>query len=126
MPAPVGLEHVQLQEGTGQFLFFPRRGRLARLEAHYDVLHPHRLVRVKLEVADDAVALVEQAQHGDALGHRRYARLLGGGARHFDGDGIAFGRLFVAAVAAGERGKRGKRGKGQRRFSHFWSGVQAL
>jgi hypothetical protein len=115
--------HVDLDEGAGQLLRLPRRGRLARAQADDDVLHPNRLARLQRQILDDAVALVEQAQHRHALGHWRYARLLGGGARHGDCDGIAFGRLIVAAVAAGEhRQCRQDKGCG----SHYWSGVQAL
>jgi hypothetical protein len=114
--------HVDLDEGAGQLLRLPRRARLAGTQPDDDVLDADRLAGPQGQVLDDAVALIEQAEDGDPFGPRRHARLVGGRARHLDGDGIALGRLIVAA-AAGERGRTHQR---QRRFYHDWSGVQAL
>jgi len=50
-----------LDEGSGELLIFPRRGRLAGTEANNDIADPHRLPRMHFEIAPDAVALVEQA-----------------------------------------------------------------
>jgi hypothetical protein len=82
LPAPVGALHVELHESTGELLELPRRRRLARPQPHHCVLHSDRLARPDRQVADDAVALVEQAQNGDPLRHRRHPSLVGGGARH--------------------------------------------
>jgi len=70
LPAPVGAEHVQLDEGSGQRLQLPRRGGLAGPQANDGVLDPHRLAGPQRDVADDPVALVEQAEDGDPLLHR--------------------------------------------------------
>ena len=67
VPALVGLLDVELDERAGQLLFLPRRGRLARAKAHDRVLPPHRLAGLERDVLDDAVALVEDPEHGDAL-----------------------------------------------------------
>jgi hypothetical protein len=74
---PVGPLHIHLHEGAGQFFHFPGRARLAGAKPHGDILHPHRLSRLEDKVTDDAVALVEQAQHRDPVGHRRDPRLFG-------------------------------------------------
>lgn len=71
----VGLLHVHLDESAGQFFHFPRRRRFARAEADDDVLPANRLTRTKSDVLNDPVALVEDAEHGDALGHRRHSAL---------------------------------------------------
>jgi hypothetical protein len=123
VPIVIGTLHIDLDEGSGQLFPFPRRRRFAGAQADDDVLQADRLAGFQGEVADDAVALVQEAEHRDPLGHRRDARLIGGRARHFDGDGIAFGRRLVAAAAAG---KHGQPGQGQRGPAHYWSGVQAL
>jgi hypothetical protein len=122
-PILVGPLHVDLDEGAGQLLVFPRRRRLAGAQADDDVLHADGLAGLQRQVADDAVALVEQAEHGNALGHRRHAGLLGRGTRHFDGDGIALGRLVLSLAAGGEGDASSQ---GQRARRHSWSGVQAL
>jgi hypothetical protein len=123
VPLLVGPLDVDLHERAGQLVDFPWGGRLAGAQPHDDVLHPDRLARLKRQVLDDAVALVEQAEHGDAVLHWRHARLLGGRAWHFDGDGIALGRLVVAAIAGG-KGRRCRQEEGG--ALHYSSGVQAL
>jgi hypothetical protein len=71
LPALLGVAHVELDEGAGQRLDFPRRAGLAGAQPDDDVAHPHRLAGLQAEVARQAVALVEQAQHRDPLRHRR-------------------------------------------------------
>jgi hypothetical protein len=66
----VAVSHVELDERAGQALLLPGRGRLARAQAHDHVLDPHRLAGPERQLASDAVALVEQADHRDPLGHR--------------------------------------------------------
>jgi hypothetical protein len=123
VPVLVGALDVDLDEGAGQFLQLPRRRRLAGAQANDDVLDPDRLAGLQGDVADDAVALVEQAEDRDPLGHRRDAGLVPRRARHLDGDGIALRRLVGAAVAACQRDTAGEEERGP---SHPWSGVQAL
>jgi hypothetical protein len=72
-PALVGAQHVDLDEGAGQFLLFPRRGRLARPQPNDHILPPRRLAGVERDRLDDAVALVEDPEHRHALRHRRHA-----------------------------------------------------
>jgi len=68
-PALVGLLDVDLDEGTGQLLLLPRRRCLASPEPHNDVLPARRLAGVERDVLNDPVALVEDAQDGNALRH---------------------------------------------------------
>jgi len=72
-PAVVELLHVELHEGAGQILIFPRRGALAGAQADDDVADARGLAGLERHVAGLAVALVEQAEHRDALSHRRRA-----------------------------------------------------
>ncbi|WP_371262860.1 hypothetical protein [Sphingomonas sp. OV641] len=51
----------------------PRGGTLAGAQTHHRVPHTQRLPRLHGEIAADAVALVEQADHGAALRHGRAA-----------------------------------------------------
>jgi hypothetical protein len=74
LPGSVGLGNVQLDESPGQFLILPRRGRVAGTQADNRVAYADRLARLQCQVADNAVALVEQPKHRDALAHRRDAR----------------------------------------------------
>jgi hypothetical protein len=66
---------VELDEGAGQLLLFPRRGLLARAKTHDHVLPADRLAWPDGHVLDDPVALVEDAQHRHALGHRSHSAL---------------------------------------------------
>jgi hypothetical protein len=115
--------HVDLQEGAGQFLPLPRCSRLAGAQADDHVLHPDCLSWFQRQVADDAVALVQQPDDSDPFGHRRHAGLVGGRARHFDGHGIPLRWSLVAPAAAGDCGNQRQ---DQRGPLHYWSGVQAL
>jgi hypothetical protein len=69
---------IDLDKRPGQPFQFPWRGCIAGLEPHRHILDPHRLARLQRQVANDAVALVEQAEHRDPLGHRRNPGLIGG------------------------------------------------
>jgi hypothetical protein len=120
-PAVVRLAHVELDERAGQRFFFPRRARLAGAQAHDGILDPDRLARPKRQVADDAVALVEQADDGDPLGHRGNPFLPGDGRpRHIDGDRLAFLRLVRFAAT----GKQCQRHQADRGAAHDYSGIQ--
>ncbi len=63
--------NVQLNEGSGQRLDLPGGGRLAGAKTDDGIADPHRLARTKGEIARQAVALVQEAENGLALGHRR-------------------------------------------------------
>jgi len=65
-----------LDERTGQLLFLPRCARLTCPQPDEQVFPPRGLAGAKRQVANDAVALVEDAEHGDAFGHRSHARLV--------------------------------------------------
>jgi hypothetical protein len=112
----LGVGDVELDEGAGELLDLPGGGGLAGAQADDDVADPHRLARLQREVAFDAVTLVEQADHGDALRHRRRSRRL---ARHRlrNVDRLRLGRRLAIiltlgralGIAGGERRQRGKR-----------------
>jgi len=85
LPAAIGLLHVQLDKRSRQPLIFPRRAGFAGAQADDRVLDLQGLARLQGQVADDAVALVEKAQHRDSLGHRRHANDRGR-ARNIGGD----------------------------------------
>jgi len=101
-PTAIALFDVQLDEGASQPLILPRRARLARAQPDHRVAHADRLPRTKREVADDAVALVEQPQHRDPFGHRRHAHRRLDRARHVDRHRIAVirGARTIAALVA--------------------------
>jgi hypothetical protein len=119
-PALVGALDVDLDEGAGQFLRFPRGRRLARAQPYDDVLPARRLAGMKHDVLDDAVALVEDAEHRDSLRHRRYAMLAATGAAPGRG---RRGRILLlgAAVAAGKR-ERDQEQRGELAI-HAYSGI---
>jgi hypothetical protein len=120
-PALVGALDVDLDEGPGQLLFLPRRGRLARAQAHDHVLPAGRLTGVQRDVLNDAVALVEDAEHRHALSHRRDSALPRRGRRTLPPGGHRR-ILLLSAAAAGDKRKR----KQQRWCDtpHAYSGIQ--
>jgi hypothetical protein len=104
LPLLVGPLDIELDESPGQGLRFPWRRFLAGTQAHDRILDPHRLSRLQREVANDAVALVEKAEHRDPLRHRRDAGNRDIVGRLIDGDGatggiVALGRLLVSSAA---------------------------
>jgi hypothetical protein len=99
VPLLVELEHVDLDEGAGELIRFPGRRPVTGLEADDHVADPHRLARLHLELARFAVALVEDAEHRDAILHRRGGGILDRLAVAIDRDHI--GRL-VRIAAAGD------------------------
>jgi hypothetical protein len=106
LPELVGALDIELNEGPRQHFAFPRRGHFARAQAHNHVPDPHRLARLERQVADDAVTLVEQSKDGDAIGHRRHARLLPGRrrsrGRHYPLARLGLG-LVLAPAAGGKQ-----------------------
>jgi hypothetical protein len=101
---------VHLHEGAGQLFLLPRRARFAGAQADRDILHPHRLPRLQRQVADDAVALVEQAEDRDPLRHRRDAGEIARRSGNVDGYGL-IALNFIALprpVAARDRREQGQ------------------
>lgn len=122
---PVGPQPVDLDECAGQLFRFPRRAGFARAQPDSDILDPHRLPWAKRQVADDSVALVEQAEDRDALRHRRDPRLLGGGAGYVDRDRLVCVLFGLASPFAARRHQQDcnrKKGLGP---GHAWSGFHA-
>lgn len=126
--AAVVLPHVELDEGAGELLDLPGRGGLAGAQADDHVADARRLAGAKGEITRKAVALVEQAEHRDPLGHRRGAgREPGDGLGHIDrlGRGVAVGPVDLGRAARAAAGEREQRGPDDRRARHAPSGVQA-
>jgi len=108
--------HGQLDEGTGFGRVFPWRRLFAGAQADDRATDPRGVAGLHLKLADQSVALVEQADHRDALFHRR---------RTFDAadflpntvrlgelrGGLARALAVAIAVARGQRGRRDQRQK---------------
>jgi hypothetical protein len=112
-PAPllVGALDVELNERAGQLFGFPRGSGLARPKPHDHVLPPRRLAGVENDVLDDPITLVEDAEHGDALRHRRHSTLPGGGGRHL----VRCARRILLAIAPVASGQGDERQSNQHR-----------
>jgi len=125
---PLVDEH--LDEGAGFGRLFPRRGAFARRQAQDDVTHALRFARLQLDVAADGVALVEQSEHRDALGHRR-ADLVAGDRGRGGSAGQLLGNLGLfrlglgCAARARRQRKRQQREGGRTREPPHASGVHA-
>jgi hypothetical protein len=130
LEAALGVANVELDEGAGQLLDFPRRRCLASAQPDDDVAEPDRLARPHGELARNAVALVEEADHRHALRHRRGAGCkLGHRLRNVDRIGFRFGGVLLILLLrslrrAGAERQRGQ-GKTVKRPAHGQSGVQA-
>jgi hypothetical protein len=120
---PVGPKAIDLDEGAGQLFGFPWRGRFTCPQADRDILDPHRLAGLQRQVADNAVALVEQADHRDALGHRRHPWLVGRSARHVDRDGLIL--CFVCPISATACSEQQGKGEDGGKTGHAYSGFHA-
>jgi hypothetical protein len=117
-----GIADQNLHEGTRLAREFPWRGALARLEADDDVPHPARFSGFHLEVLRQVVALVEQADDGDPLGHRRGPFVRGHGA-----DRPRLPQVFRDVGLDRARRRRSlilARGKGQQRQQKSGSATQ--
>jgi hypothetical protein len=123
VPGRVRLLHVELDEGAGQLLTFPRRRRLAGAQANDRVLYLNRLADLELEVPDDSVALVEEAKDGDAILHRRDADRLAG-TRSCLRKRYAVGLIVLFTTAAPRHQQQRKQCTGRRLTFHAQSGVQ--
>jgi hypothetical protein len=131
LEAPLGIAHVELDEGAGQLLHLPRRAGLAGAQPDHHVADPNRLPGLELEVARDAVALVEQPKHRDALRHRSGAGR-DRGHRLRNVDRLRLGLVgaipliaFPAASAGGKAEEAGERGGSSGSRFHPSPGVQA-
>ena len=90
-----------MEEGAGELFILPWRGRLAGAQANDRILHADRHSRLHPEIADDAVALIQKADHRDPVLHRCDADLLprtGGRLGKLDPVALV---LVLAALAAG-------------------------
>jgi hypothetical protein len=69
-PALVGLLDVELNEGAGQLLLLPRRRGFTGAQPNDHIFPSRRLSRMQRDVLHDPVALIEDAEHCNALRHR--------------------------------------------------------
>jgi hypothetical protein len=121
VPFLVRALHVELDERARQLLFLPRRRRFTGPQPHQNVLPPRRLARVESDRFHDPVALVENAEHGNALRHRRHSGLATRRSRSGLNRPTLLLLLLLPAPAGGER-QREQQWCGDR--SHFYSGIQ--
>jgi hypothetical protein len=89
---PLGIADVELDEGASELLFFPGRGGVAGAQADDHVADAEGLARLHRQVAFDTITLVEQADDGDTLRHRRGPGNGGNlGLGNIDRDGLGLG-----------------------------------
>jgi hypothetical protein len=123
-PAPllVAALHVDLDESARELFLLPRSGCLASLQPDEQVLPASRLAGPERNVADQAIALVEEADDGDPVGHRSDSGLGIGRSRSRRRLVRAGVVTLVPLSASGEEGGKPDR---QRRSAHrFYSGIQ--
>jgi hypothetical protein len=113
--------HMDPHERAGQGLRLPRRGGFAGAQLDDDVAPARRLAGAQSDVADDAVALVEDAEHRHPLRHWRDAGLGAHRRGGIGGGGAGHIALVVTAAACGERQRQQQRGG---RASHAYCGIQ--
>jgi len=122
----VGPDHVELDERTGQRVVLPRRAGLAGAEPDHRVADPDRLSRLERKVANDAVALVEEAEHRDPLGHRGDPGVDRRALGNVGGDGFLVAALGGARRALVTSAQHQRRRRDQEsRADHFYSGFHA-
>jgi len=95
-----------LQESASQLFILPRRSRFTSAQADDHILYANRHSGLHPEIADDAVALIEQADHRDPVLHRCNADLLpgtGGSLGKLDPVALV---LVLAALATGREKQR--------------------
>jgi hypothetical protein len=128
---PLRRSDVELDEGAGQLLRLPGRGRLAGAEPDDGIADSHRLAGPELEITRDSVALVEEADDRDPPGHwSRPGRDRGHRLRNVDRLRLRLGRFLARdlgpAVARAEHCESGEEesrlGPGR---NHSRPGVQA-
>jgi hypothetical protein len=105
--------HRQLHEGAGFGGIFPRRRLFAGAQANDRAADARGIARLHRQILHQPVALVEQAQHRNAFGHRGRAFDPADFLRHGFGLGdlrdVARRLGLVAAIAAGQRRRREQR-----------------
>jgi hypothetical protein len=117
------LLHAQLNESAGFGRVFPRRRRLARAQPHDRAADARDLAGFHLQLFDQSVAFVEQAEHRDALLHRRRTLDAADLLRH--SPGLAdLGRLFARAFAVAGLLATRKRGGGEQRNKRGPAGLR--
>ena len=114
-PLLVGILKIDLNKSAGPRIGLPWCGRIAGAQAHDEIIRDlERVPRLHLKLAHLAVALVEQSDGGDALGHWRCMRFdrisLGCVAGH-----VSDVRTVPAIVL---RGRNPKRAANQREPAH--------
>jgi len=136
-PLAVGTAaHVQLHEGAGFLHIFPGGSGLACLQADDGVADAQRLAGLHAEVAGQAVALVEQADDGGALGHWRarqagFVRVADRLALDLHRAALIRLRRIIATAGRQQRAPQKRRAKQDRRESprrtpnHAASGLHA-
>jgi hypothetical protein len=123
--------HRQLDERAGFGRVLPRRGFFASAQADDRAPDACRFARLHFELADQPVALVQQADDGDAIGHRGRAldpadflpHAFGFGDGRNRGAAIARRWRPVASRQRGRGQQRDQRGRNSAR--HYSSGRQA-
>jgi len=124
--ASIALRDVELDERAGEPLILPRRARFARAQPNHRITHPDRLSRAQRKVANDPVALVEQPEHRDPLGHRRDPRHRLDCARNIDRHCLALiivaRRRFALVAPADQQQQRRDR---DLKLAHVQSGFHA-
>jgi len=123
---------IDLHESPSLVGHFPGCSALAALHAHNDIVDPARLADLEDEVGGDVVALVEQAERGDAILVGRHLALFGSCGKSWHRarcSHLAFSRCLASALvlpAGGQHGECGKSGERPRHKSgNQLSGDQA-
>jgi hypothetical protein len=117
-PLPIAALDLKLEEGSRELLALPGRRRLARQQPDDGVFQPHRLSRPHCQIAHDPVALVENADHRDSLGHRSDPGF--GSGEHIGAlrlFRLLLGRLVAAATRENERKRDHQRSRSHRDYS---------
>ena len=110
----------QLDEGARFGRIFPRRGLLARAQPDDRAADSYRFAGLHLDIANQPVSFVEQANHRDAFGHRRRAFDAADFLRHAFGFGnlrrlVATACFGCRRLVAGSKRNGGDRRQSQRR-----------
>jgi hypothetical protein len=120
--------HRQLDKGTGFGRRFPWWSRLARPQADDGAADARAVPRAHFQIADKAVAFVEQRHDRHALGHRRCpgccARLPGDSVSAFD-FGFDLGRYRSAVGRLVARRQQQRSPANAKRAHHQLPGCQA-
>jgi len=117
--------HDDLDEGARLGRLLPRGGALAGRKAHDDVADTALFSGPELDLARDVVALVEQAEDGDPLGHWRADPAAGRDDRRGFGQLVGnLGLLGLRRRRLGPAGAEEQKDRRDREPPHA-SGVQA-